>query len=586
MQLLPTHLKKYVVEQNYEKYTPVDHAVWRFILRQLKSYLMDHAHESYVSGLEKTGIEIERIPKISEINRRLEKFGWRAIPVSGFIPPAAFMELQSLGVLPIASDMRSAEHLTYTPAPDIVHEAAGHAPILIHPEFAEYLRKYAQIAKKAIISREDIELYEAIRVLSDIKENPQSTAGAISKAELQLKKTSQSMSHVSEATQLSRMNWWTAEYGLIGSLQDPKIFGAGLLSSVGEASLCLSDKVKKIPLSIDCIKLSYDITEPQPQLFVARDFKHLSQVIDELAEQMAFRRGGVESLEKIIEAESVNTVQLDSGLQISGVLKSLQLKSDNKEEVSYLSFIGPTQLCYKDKELVGHSKTYHKDGFGSPLGNIKGHSKKLSDWKDADWQKINVVWDGEHLGSPVPLALNFESGVAVEGQLVSRVTADAKNLILKFQNVRVTLAGKILFDPAWGSYDMALGFSIPSVFGGPADREAFGDTSDFVAKRVPAPQYTENQLKQQHLYQKIRETRENRMNSELTISELEELESQALSEFSQDWLIALELFEIAKNLFPQAGLTQRLEERLKTFTQTRTNLKNLIQDGLKLAQEL
>ena len=95
MELLPSHLKKYVVEQNYEKYSPVDHAVWRFILRQLKSFLSKHAHECYLEGLQKTGIEIERIPKISDISEKLSKFGWRAIPVSGFIPPAAFMELQS-----------------------------------------------------------------------------------------------------------------------------------------------------------------------------------------------------------------------------------------------------------------------------------------------------------------------------------------------------------------------------------------------------------------------------------------------------------------------------------------------------------
>lgn len=126
---LPFHLKKYIVEQDYDKYTSRDHAVWRYILRQLKNFLGTHAHESYLAGLEKTGIEIEQIPRIENISAHLEKFGWRALPVSGFIPPAAFMELQSLNILPIASDMRSLDHLLYTPAPDIVHEAAGHAPI-------------------------------------------------------------------------------------------------------------------------------------------------------------------------------------------------------------------------------------------------------------------------------------------------------------------------------------------------------------------------------------------------------------------------------------------------------------------------
>ena len=117
------------------------------------------------------------------------------------------MELQSLSVLPIASDMRSIDHLLYTPAPDIVHEAAGHAPILIEPEYASYLKEYAQVAKKAIISKEDLDLYEAIRELSDIKENPQSTPEQITQAEQKLQTTIKSTTHVSEATELSRMNW-------------------------------------------------------------------------------------------------------------------------------------------------------------------------------------------------------------------------------------------------------------------------------------------------------------------------------------------------------------------------------------------
>lgn len=134
-QFLPEHLKKYIVEQNYDRYTPLDQAVWRYCLRQLKKFLSVHGHESYLTGLEKTGIDVESIPKISDMSEKLQKFGWRALPVSGFIPPAAFMELQSLSILPIASDMRSIDHLLYTPAPDIVHEAAGHAPIIVDPEY-------------------------------------------------------------------------------------------------------------------------------------------------------------------------------------------------------------------------------------------------------------------------------------------------------------------------------------------------------------------------------------------------------------------------------------------------------------------
>jgi phenylalanine-4-hydroxylase len=292
LQPLPDHLKKYIVDQDNINYTPKEQAIWRYILRQLKNFLKDHAHESYLSGLDKTGISSEEIPRIKDISKHLEKFGWRALPVSGFIPPAAFMELQSLSVLPIASEMRSLDHLKYTPAPDIVHEAAGHAPFLAHPEFAEYLKKYSSVAKKAIVSKEDLDIYEAIRVLSDVKENPASTKDQIFEAEKTLEKVVAENKTVSEAAELGRMNWWTAEYGLIGSLENPKIFGAGLLSSVGESKACLESKVKKLPLTIDCLKYSYDITEQQPQLFVTPSFKHLETVLAEMAEGMAFKTGG------------------------------------------------------------------------------------------------------------------------------------------------------------------------------------------------------------------------------------------------------------------------------------------------------
>src|SRR5688572_24239282 len=78
---LPRHLQKYIVDQDERQYTPVDHAVWRFVLRQLRSFLSVHGHESYLQGLESTGIEIERIPRIADISEKLARFGWRATPV-------------------------------------------------------------------------------------------------------------------------------------------------------------------------------------------------------------------------------------------------------------------------------------------------------------------------------------------------------------------------------------------------------------------------------------------------------------------------------------------------------------------------
>ena len=232
---IPKYLKKYIVNQNYNKYSYIDHACWRFIMKISLAFFSQHADKIYKEGLEKTGITLNKIPKINSINKKLKKFGWSAVCVRGFIPPQIFMEFQSLKILPIAADMRHHKHLTYTPAPDIVHEAAGHAPIIANQEYSKYLMDYGEIASKAIMSNEDMELYYAIRDLSDAKENTQISDRQIKMYQDKLKKAYSNITYLSESSMLSRMNWWTVEYGLIGNIKNPKIYGAGLLSSVAES---------------------------------------------------------------------------------------------------------------------------------------------------------------------------------------------------------------------------------------------------------------------------------------------------------------------------------------------------------------
>ena len=168
----PKHLLQFAVDQRYDDYTSVDHAVWRFIMRQNIFFLKEYAHKVYFQGLLNTGISFERIPRIQEMNDILAKIGWGAVAVDGFIPPAAFMEFQAYKVLVIACDMRQIHHIEYTPAPDIVHEAAGHAPIIVDREYSEYLQRFGEVGAKAMSSKKDFELYQAIRHLSILKERP------------------------------------------------------------------------------------------------------------------------------------------------------------------------------------------------------------------------------------------------------------------------------------------------------------------------------------------------------------------------------------------------------------------------------
>ena len=153
---LPKHLLQYVVDQNYDHYSSIDQAVWRYVMRQNVNYLPSVCHGSYLEGLKKTGLSIEKIPSMYGMSRILKDIGWFAVAVDGFIPPSAFMEFQAHNVLVIAADIRQINHIGYTPAPDILHEAAGHAPIIADKEYAAYLKKFGEIGSKAFSSSEDI----------------------------------------------------------------------------------------------------------------------------------------------------------------------------------------------------------------------------------------------------------------------------------------------------------------------------------------------------------------------------------------------------------------------------------------------
>jgi phenylalanine-4-hydroxylase len=379
---VPEHLLPFLSEQDPSLYTPIDQAAWRYIQRASRPFFEAHAHPAWLPGLQATGVPADRIPLISEMDACLAQIGFGAVPVVGFIPPAVFMELLSLGLLPIACDMRRLEHLGYTPAPDIVHEAAGHAPILAEPAYGAYVRRYGELARRVIFSRQDEAVYEAVRDLSDREEDPATGAAELAAARewLRLAVVSEAVAGPpSEAQELSRMAWWTIEYGLVGDLRAPRIYGAGLLSSVSEAARCLGPDVERRPLTLGCIEVGYDITRPQPQLFVAPDFAALGAVLEQLAERMAYRRGGLFGLERARTAGTVTTTVLDSGLQISGVLA--EVRCDGGGRPRWLRWEGPAALAAGESELEGFGTATFPEGlsidFGRPLevrlASLPGH---------------------------------------------------------------------------------------------------------------------------------------------------------------------------------------------------------------------
>src|SRR2546430_1836650 len=460
----PKHLLQFAVNQRYDDYTSVDHAVWRFIVRQNIFFLKEYAHKVYFQGLLDTGISCERIPRIQEMNDILAKIGWGAVAVDGFIPPAAFMEFQAYKVLVIACDMRQIHHIEYTPAPDIVHEAAGHAPIIVDREYSNYLQRFGEVGAKAMSSKKDFELYQAIRHLSILKEQPNSDPKEVEEATRLVEHRQKTLGEPSEMALLSRLHWWTVEYGLIGTLENPKIYGAGLLSSIGESVSCLEPAVKKIPYSIDAMNQPFDITTKQPQLFVFRDFQHLRDWLEK----------------------------------------------------------------------------------------FEGKKAKLE----------------------------FGSGTVVSGRVDKILRRDGRLLLITFSNCSAKYGDRVLFDPEWGTYDMAVGERISSVFNGAADKDAYNQVALVPKERTIKVPSDAKRKRLENLYAQVRKIRESKTGHE----RLGEIWETQQAEHPEDWLLSMEIFEILDTTDQQRELKTRIEKFLNEKKAKTKDLSTLISWGFRLVE--
>lgn len=577
-QHIPKHLRKWVVDQQYHKYTPIDQAVWRYVMRQNHNFLKDVAHEAYIDGLKGSGIGIDAIPRVDEMTEALAPFGLSAVTIDGFIPAIAFFSFQAHGILPIASDIRMLKNILYTPAPDIIHEAAGHAPILCDEKYSRFVKRFGEIGSKAIATKEEHAVFEAAKSLSDMLETGLATEQDIAEAKRTFELKQQEVKIISEAEQLGRLYWWTVEFGMIGSLAQPKIFGAGLLSSVGESKNSLTDRVQKRPFDLETvINTGFNISEQQPHLFVCESFDQLLEAVETFAEGMAFMRGGTEGLQKAIDSGTTATVELSSGLQISGTFTNV-IKNEANEAI-YFNTTGATALAINDTELRGQGSARHQHGFGSPVGRLLGAAKDLEHFTDVDFFQYNI-------GEGEQAELRFESGITVCGKIKSILKQQHKIVLITFTDVRVSLGKQMLFKPEWGEYDMAVGATITSVFGGAADPERFFKDDiykeDTVVRETEQVQLSRELTPLEKLYGQVRYIREADQLSNSSLQEIEEIIQKLKVDFPQDWLLRVELVELLSTHHCLPELQQELLCELEALRQESEDMDSLISNGLRL----
>ena len=217
----------------------------------------------------------------------------------------------------------------------------------------------------------------------------------------------------------------------------------------------------------------------------------------------------------------------------------------------------------------------HPHGFSTPLGLVENQRRCLSTFSPSDLERLGLR-RGECA------TLNFASGICVDGK-VSAWTYYAETLaIITWVDCSVTLGSRLLFDPAWGDYDMAIGTSVCSVFGGPADRAHYGETDDFVAKTIPPKKYLPQQLLSHQFFHQLRDLRQATPDRDAR-ARFALLLEKYLESASYEWLQGVELLELSFKLNAPEEVRSRLLATLAPDRFSASSTRECVQDGVKLA---
>ncbi len=230
------------MKQDYSKYTTEDQQVWHELYQRQIEQINLYASEAYLRGMQQCGFTADSIPVIDEVNKKLLAItGWQIEIVAGLIDNKSFFELLGQKRFPASTWLRKMEQLDYLEEPDMFHDVLGHVPLLATKDFCGFLEKLAIVALQHI---EDDTVIEAI----------------------------------------SRLYWYTVEFGLIEENGVLKIYGAGILSSKGETYYALhSDVPQRLPYNVaEILDIPYIKDKYQLQYFVIPSYKHLYESIEEL----------------------------------------------------------------------------------------------------------------------------------------------------------------------------------------------------------------------------------------------------------------------------------------------------------------
>ena len=248
------------ISQPYDQYSQVNHECWSRLFSRIQTRWERYANPQFLHGVDVLMLPHDHIPRLSEINRRLQPLtGFQARPVSGYVPAFLFFDCLRRREFPTTITIRPPDSLDYLPEPDIFHDLAGHVPMHTERWFADTLVRFGDCAHTAV----------------------EMTAGIADYGDRVRKLTSLMRA-------MSRFFWFTVEFGLMRGPQGICAYGSGLLSSYGELEHAVeSQEVQRYPLQLEwVINQVAEIDHYQPILFIVDSFDHLFGLVDEFERWM------------------------------------------------------------------------------------------------------------------------------------------------------------------------------------------------------------------------------------------------------------------------------------------------------------
>jgi phenylalanine-4-hydroxylase len=251
----------YIIDQNWAGYTAEDHETWRILYNRQKELLKGRACDEYLSNMDRLKISDAEIPDFKKLSVALKALtGWEVVAVPGLIPNLAFFQLLAERKFPAGNFIRRRDQLDYIEEPDVFHDVFGHVPLLADPVFADYMEAYGKGGMRA------------------------QEFGTINN--------------------LSRLYWYTVEFGLMRTEKGLRIYGAGILSSPGESVFALDDES---PHRVDfdlkrVMETSYRVDDYQQTYFIIDDFK---QLFDETYQDFSKLYGEIRAEKRVISPDTV-----------------------------------------------------------------------------------------------------------------------------------------------------------------------------------------------------------------------------------------------------------------------------------------